>query len=152
MESEFTNFCSHYYELTLQLEESEAHFHYLLANALPYSGQTNLNELDAIIECNREVQEAKTLADNIVECMRGTESNILKIMQYFEIPPHTKLQGEIPGDVQFEIWADENDTIHILKTKDLAPLADHQNVYVVKNGELIKWADYKAVRYKRVTP
>jgi hypothetical protein len=38
-------------------------------------------------------------------------------MQHFEIPPGTVLTGEIPGEMVYEVWADEQDTIHIRKNR-----------------------------------
>ncbi|HWZ22023.1 MAG TPA: hypothetical protein VNW06_05180 [Cytophagaceae bacterium] len=53
-------------------------------------------------------------------------------MQHFEIPPGTVLTGEIPGQLEYEVWADENDRVYINKTNDIAPEADNANVIVIK--------------------
>ncbi|BAU54209.1 hypothetical protein [Mucilaginibacter gotjawali] len=50
------------------------------------------------------------------------------MMQHFEIPPGTVL----PGEMAYEVWADEQDSIHIRKTEDLAPEADNPNIMVIK--------------------
>jgi len=132
MNGEVTNLCSRYYRLTQRLESEETTFAHLLANALPYIGQTKLSELDAIIQCNREVQQAKANTEKTADDIRETESTIMQMMQYFEIPPCTKLCGEIEGELEYEIWADKNDALHIIKTKHLAPIIEGPNIITIK--------------------
>jgi len=122
MNGEFNGFCSQYYNLTQLLAEQQEHFNTLLDNALPYTGQTNINELDAIIKCNRKIQKAKKRADDTADELRNTEHTILMVMEYFGIPPYTRLTGEVTEQLLFEIWADDSDTVHIKKIKDLVPL------------------------------
>ncbi|MDR3695535.1 hypothetical protein [Mucilaginibacter sp.] len=38
----------------------------------------------------------------------------------------------IPGEMAYEVWADEQDNIHISKTGDLADEADNPNIIVIK--------------------
>lgn len=132
MDGEFNRTCSYYYRLTQLLAEREAHFRQLLENAMPYNGETRLSELDALIAYNREVQCTKTKVDEVTADMRETERIILLIMQYFEIPAGTKLKGEIEEELEFELWADENDTIYIIKTNDLAIVPDEANIIRIK--------------------
>lgn len=132
MNGEFNGICSYYYRLTQLLEAREANFQNLLANAQPYKGETQLSELDALIEYNRSVLQAKADSEKTAADMHEAESIILVIMQYFEIPPLTKLKGEIAEEIEFEIWADDNDTINIIKTKDLARLPDEENIITIK--------------------
>ena len=132
MNGEFNGYCSQYYNLTQLLAEQQEHFNTLLDNALPYTGQTNINELDAIIKCNRKIQKAKARAENTFDELRNTEHTILMIMQYFGIPPHTVLVGEVPEKLLFEIWADDSDTVHIKKIKDLVPPVDDENIIRIK--------------------
>jgi hypothetical protein len=42
------------------------------------------------------------------------------------------LVGEVPEKLLFEIWADDTDTIHIQKIKDLAPPVDEENIIKIK--------------------
>ena len=63
MNGEFTNYCKQYYNLMNQLDEQEARFETLLENALPYTGQTEIKELDAILSCNVKVLKARADAD-----------------------------------------------------------------------------------------
>lgn len=53
-------------------------------------------------------------------------------MRHFEIPPGTVLTGEIPGEMAYEVWADEQDRIQIRKTGDLVPEADNPNIIVIE--------------------
>jgi hypothetical protein len=64
--------------------------------------------------------------------VKDAEIAILAIMQHFEIPPGTVLTGEIPGEMAYEVWADEHDNIHIIKTEDLAAAEDDANIIVIK--------------------
>jgi hypothetical protein len=132
MTGEFTTHCNHYYELTKLLSRCEEHFKNLLDNAPLYCGQTSLSEVDAIISYYRKVQAAKAkiekTADDIAEAARP----ILMIMRYFEIPPGTVLTGEIPGELKYEIWADEHDALYISKPKNLQPAPDNPNVITIK--------------------
>jgi hypothetical protein len=54
------------------------------------------------------------------------------MMQYFEIPPLTRLSGTIPHQLEFDIWADEQDTIHCQKTNDLDPEVENPNIITIK--------------------
>jgi hypothetical protein len=132
MTSEFTSYCNLYYNLTLLLAKREERLKNLLDNAPYYYGQTRLSEMDAIISYYRDVQAYKAKKDKTFDNMMATERIILKIMRHFEIPPGTVLTGEIPGELEYEIWADENDAVYISKTKDLAPEADNANIIVIK--------------------
>ena len=132
MNGEFNGYCSQYYNLTQLLAEQQEHFNTLLDNALPYTGQTNISELDAIIKCNRKIQKAKKRADDTADELQKTERTILMIMEYFGIPPQTVLVGEVTEQFLFEIWADETDTVHIEKIKDLVPPVDDENIIKIK--------------------
>ena len=132
MTGEFTAFCTRYYQLTQLLSKREERFNNLLANAPLYSGQTNLSQIDEIISYYREVQTAKAKMDKTADDKSATERVILAIMQHFEIPPGTTLTGEIPNELEYELWADENDALHIIKTKSLQPEPDNSNVIEIK--------------------
>jgi len=57
-----------------------------------------------MIAYNRGVVQAKADSEKTAADMREAEGTILTIMQYFGILPHTKLTGEIPEELEFEIW------------------------------------------------
>jgi hypothetical protein len=107
MTGEFTAYCNQYYQLTTQLDADDEHFKTLLANAPPYTGQSYLTDLDDIISYNRTVHAAKAKVDKTYKEWKETAQTILKIMEYFEIPPRTWLTGIIPGELEYEIWANE---------------------------------------------
>ena len=64
--------------------------------------------------------------------MKEAGRTIMAIMRHFEIPPGTVLTGEIPGEIVYEVWADEQDRVHIRKTEDLAAGEDNSNMMVNK--------------------
>jgi len=132
MTNEFTAWCSQYYHLTKLLYEQDDRFKNLLDNALPYTGQKNLSDLDAIIACNRKVQAAKAKVDKTFKEYTATGRTILAIMRYFEIPPRTVLTGKIPGELAYEIWANEKDEVFIIKTRDLPQEPENPNMIYIK--------------------
>jgi len=132
MEGELTNFCRTYYGQLCLHRQLERRFTRLLANALPYTGQTNVNELDAVIRCNREIQQARTEAEDAKAAMQKTAGTLLKIFAYFEMPPDTKLQCEVPGEFELQVWAEEDNSVHCIKTKDLNPLKGDPSVIIIK--------------------
>jgi hypothetical protein len=137
MTGEFTAWCNQYYHLTELFSERDERFKNLLDNAPPYTNQSNLSDLDAIISYNRKVQAAKAKADKTFKDLTETGHTILMIMRYFEIPPRTVLTGEIPGELEYEIWANENDDIFIGKIRDLPQEALDPNIIYIKcwNGD-----------------
>jgi hypothetical protein len=132
MTNEFTAWCNYYYQLTMLLSEVREHLESLLENAPLYCGQTRLSEIDAIIGYYRAAQAEKAKADKLDEDVKEAGRTILAIMQHFEIPPGTVLTGEIPGEMAYEVWADEQQRIHISKTEDLAPEEDNPNIMVIE--------------------
>ncbi len=132
MDGELTNLCHKYYNQTHWHRKLEKRFHRLLADALPYTGQTNVNELDAIIRCNREIQKARDEAEDGKAAMQKTAGTILRVLEYFEIQPNTKLTCEVPGEFELQVWADEANAVYCTKTKDLNPLKDDPSVIVIK--------------------
>jgi hypothetical protein len=132
MTNEFTTHCNQYYQLTKLFSARDERFKNLLDNAPPYTRQSNLSDLDAIISYNRKVQAAKAKADKTFKELTETGRTILAIMRYFEIPPRTVLTGQIPGELEYELWANENDDVFIGKIRDLPQGADNPNVMVIK--------------------
>ena len=126
-----------YYRLSKLFSEQNERFQNLLQAAPPYTGQSSISDLDVIITSNRKVQAAKAKADKTFKDLTETGHTILKMMQYFEIPPRTVLTGEIPGELEYEIWANENDDVFIGKIRDLPQEAVNPNVIVIKcwNGD-----------------
>jgi len=137
MTTEFTTWCSHYYQLTNLVAARNERFKNLLDNAPSYTGQNNLSDLDAIISYNRKVQAAKAKADKTFKDLTETGRTILAIMRYFDIPPRTILTGQIPGELEYEVWANEKDQVFIGKIRDLPKEADDPNIIRIKcwNGD-----------------
>jgi hypothetical protein len=132
MTNEFTAWCNYYYHLTMLFSDIEEHFQNLLENAPLYCGQTRLSQVDAIINYYRTTQAEKAKMDQLGEQVKEAGQTILTIMQHFEIPPGTILTGEIPGEMAYEVWADEQERVQIRKTGDLAAGEDNANVMVIK--------------------
>jgi hypothetical protein len=66
------------------------------------------------------------------EDLKGAGRTILAMMRHLEIPPGTVLTGEIPGEMAYEVWANEQDRIQIRKTGDFVPEADNPNIKVIE--------------------
>ena len=132
MTNEFTAWCNYYYELTMLLSEVEEHFINLLNNAPLYCGQTRLSEVDVIIGYHRAAQDELARLHKMREDVKEAEIAILAIIRHFEIPPGTMLTGEIPGEMAYEVWADDQEKLHISKTEDLADEEDDFNIIVIK--------------------
>ena len=134
MTGEFSNWCSHYYHLTQLLEKRNERFAGLLADALPYTNQRHLSDLDAIIACNRKVQAAKAKADQTFEDLKKAGKTILAILEHFEIPPRTVLTGEIPGEMEYEVWANDKGQVFIGKIRDLPKEPEDPNIIYIKTS------------------
>jgi len=130
--NEFTAYCNYYYNLTIKLAKQQERFKTMLEDAPVWRGQYRLSEVDAIINYYRRTQGEQAKVDAVLDDMRETERTILMIMRHFEIPPGYVLVGEIPGSLEYEIWADDTDAIHIRKTFDLAPLQLPDNIIEIK--------------------
>jgi hypothetical protein len=132
MTTEFTTWCSQYYHLTKLFAARDERFKNLLDNAPLYTNQRNLSDLDAIISYNRKVQAAKAKADKTFKELTETGRTILMIMQYFEIPARTVLTGEIPGEMEYEVWANDKDQVFIGKIRDLPKEPEDPNIIRIK--------------------
>ena len=132
MTNEFTAHCSYYYQLKMLFLKRQDRLNNLLDNAPFYSGQISLSEIDAIVSYYREAQAAKAKMDKTLADMKEAERDILMFMRHFDIPPGKVLYGEIPGELEYEIWANENDAVFINKIKDLQPEPLDPNIIVIK--------------------
>jgi hypothetical protein len=132
MTGEFSYYCNLYYRLKIKLTKQDVYFYKLLGNALPYTNQRCLTELDEIIKCNRAVQAAKAKVYKTYAQLVEAGEAILKFMDYFEVPPGGVLTGEIPGELEYHIWRDEDNLIGIRKIADLTPEPLPSNFIVIK--------------------
>ena len=121
MTGELTAYCNQYYHLTGLLLKRKQRLQTFLDNAPLYCGQTNLTEVDAIIKYYREAQAIKAKVDKTLADIKATERVIVTIMRHFDIPAGTILTGQVPDEQEYELWADKNDEVYMMKTKSLQP-------------------------------
>jgi hypothetical protein len=131
MKEEFSAACTSYYRHTGILADRETYFQTLLNAAPAYTGETDLADLDQIIGYNSTVQQARADVEETQATLRELQAIILKMMEYFELPPGTRLKGAIPGELEFEIIADDQGTLYCKKTKDLKPLVEDPNFITI---------------------
>ena len=133
MTNEFTDICTHCYQLRLVIAKRQERLQVLIDSAPGYNSQiTTLSEIDAIIAYYRKMQSLKAKIDKTEKDMQAAEKIILAVMRHFEIPPGTMFTGVIPYELEYEVWASENDTIFINKIKDLAPEVHNPNIIKIK--------------------
>src|ERR1700761_9534322 len=113
MTGEFNGYCSQYYTLTQLLAKQNDYLANLLANAQTYTTQTSVSKIDGILKHYRKIHNTKTRIDEIITQLQEVEQTILMIMQYFDIPAGTILTAAIVDEVEFEIWADDNDSVQV---------------------------------------
>ena len=131
---EFTSMCTWYYKLTTRFAKRKVRLDTIVENAPVYAGQMNLGEIDAIMKYYYDAQIKKAELDKIEEDMRLVEQDILYVMKFFGIPALYPLTGQIPGVLEFELWANHDGSIRIRKTLDLEPEVLPDNVIVIKTS------------------
>jgi len=132
MNNTLTNICNHYYYLMQQLRERYAILSDLEKNAPVYNGQTAVTEIDALMNYYSDGLLAKEKADETLAAVKKTEQKILAIMRAFDIPAGKVLFGEIPGELEYEIWANERGRLYINKIKTLEPEPENPNIITIK--------------------
>jgi hypothetical protein len=132
MYTNFTTICNHYYYLIQQLRARYAILKELEDNAPVYSGQLALTEIDAVINYYSHGCMAKEQVDETLAEVKKAENSILAIMRQFEIPPGKVLYGEIPGELEYELWANEQGSLYINKIKTIEPEPEKPNVITIK--------------------
>jgi|GEM_PF-1032725 len=130
----FTTMCTWYYKLTARFKKRKVRLYTMVENAPVYAGQMNLGEIDAIMKYYYDAQIEKAELDKIEEDMRVVEQDILYVMKFFGIPALYPLTGQIPGELEFELWATDDGCIRIRKTFDLEPEVLPDNVMVIKTS------------------
>ena len=131
MEGEFTNFCKRYYELLQNWDKLEDRYEALVENMIPYTKQTDVGELDTILRCHRRIKKARDAADSCIADLQQTEDILKQILAYFEIEPNIKPKCEIPGSFELELWLDDEQGVNCIKTHDLSPLEDDENIITI---------------------
>src|SRR5437588_1860110 len=120
MLGEFSAACANYYRLTFRFKKVSNHGFTMVRNVIPYVGQTNTAELDAILESERKAKEATTTANDTELEWQKAKWLVIEMMEYFGITANTKLTVTIPYEVEFELWLDDEKSLHFEKTADLS--------------------------------
>jgi hypothetical protein len=138
--TEITDACNRYYKLKEELAVYEQTLQDLEDNALFYFGQTDLSDIDAIINRQREIDAAKADINKTLDEIGQTAQIIQKFITKYDIPSGLKLTGIIPYEAEYAIWTDENTGLYIDKTKDLNPEPDDPNTMIIKlsDGSVMK--------------
>ncbi len=138
--TEITDACNRYYKLKEQLAANEETLQDLEDNALFYFGQTDLSDIDAIINRQREIDAAKDEISKTITEIGKTGQTIQNFISQYGIPSGLKLTGIIPYELEYAIWADENARLYVDKTKDLNPEPDDPNTIIHKfsDGSVMK--------------
>jgi len=121
MNGEFSRACIGFYHLDLKRAKEEELYETMLANAVPFTGQTDTKILDRFMRYNRKVQAAGVELRDTTDVMVEVGAHLVKMMEYFEIPPNTRLTCEVPNEVEIQIWADEDNQVHYEKIRDIEP-------------------------------
>ena len=132
MENEFTAYGNLYYKLKQALLKRNKHLQILLDNAPDPTGMTKLSDLDAVISYGRKAKAAKKKVDDTELQLKETARDIVLLMKHFDIPPFTWLTGQIPGELEYELFTDENENVFIMKTKSLAAEPCDPNIIRIK--------------------
>jgi len=129
--SELTDSCNRFYQLNELHAQRERDLDNMVLAAPHYNGETVITEIDAIISYYREAQAAKTELEETYIQMKNAQSDILTFMEHFGIPAGIKLSGAIPEELEYEIWADDDNNLQTRKTKNLAA-DDNPNMITIK--------------------
>ena len=130
--NEFTDLCTYYYRLTELLARRRERLYTLIENAPLYNGEINLSEIDALIVCYRKAQLLKAKLDKTHADLAAAAEEIVYLFKHFEIPTYTTLTGQIPNELEYEIFIDEDDNPIITKTKTLEPEVLAPNIIQIK--------------------
>jgi len=121
MTGEFSNLCARFYRLKTQVFAQDNYLKQLLANEPPGSNLHNTGKPDNSIGKTRKYQAAKAKFDDIYKKYEKVADDILVIMTHFNIPRMAIITGEIPGELTYEVWANQKNEVYIVKSKDLQP-------------------------------
>ena len=132
IKNELTRYCNHYYLLRRKLIKRIELFNKLVADEPLYRGETLLTDIDAMICQIRRVQALQVKMDQTRAEFNETGEEILEFFKHFRIPPNTALTGIIEYDMEYQIWADEDDKLHMVPIRSLAPDFDDPNVMYIK--------------------
>jgi len=111
--------CHHYYNLTVKVEKRDERYQQLCEDVLTFDMNVKVSEVDELIESRLKLVRAFETYQVTFEKWKETEKKILTIFKQFGIRPRWTLTGEIPGELEYMVWYDLKDNVHIMKTWDL---------------------------------
>jgi len=126
--------CAHYYKLKLKMYKQDDRFKMLFDNMLKFDGHVTVAELDAIWESTSNVCIASDDTMITFEKVKETEQRILKMLKSMGVRPRWFITGQIRGELEYELFYDMNDNVHVIKTKDLEPEPVNPNVITIDLG------------------
>jgi hypothetical protein len=115
---EFSYVCSMFYTYKQRYMKCRARFEELIKYEPQYNGETKVSDIDDKIKYIRRVQKLEEKKWDLIDDLIFLEQDILMYMDHFEIPRNTRLTGVIPDELEYEIWADDRDVVHVEKTRD----------------------------------
>jgi hypothetical protein len=124
--------CSHYYKLTVKVEKRDEHYLQLCEDALTFNLNVTVDEVDEIIDSKLKLVKAFESYQVTFEKWKETEKKILNILKQLGIRPRWTLAGKIPGELEYWVWYDLKDNVHIMKTWDLEPEPPNPNIITIK--------------------
>ncbi|MFI5159176.1 MAG: hypothetical protein ACHQF4_09945, partial [Sphingobacteriales bacterium] len=83
----------------------------------------------------REAQDLNEEVLQLTDELKQPARAILEFMNYFQIPRNKVLTGVIPEQLEYQLWATEDDEIGIRKTIDLEPDPLDENTILVKPSD-----------------
>lgn len=126
--------CAHYYKLKLKMNKQDDRFKLLFDNMLKFDGNVTVDELDAIWESTRQVCIASDDTMITFEKIKETEQRILQMLKSMGVRPRWFITGQIPGELEYELFYDMNGNVHVIKTKDLEPEPENPNIVKIDLG------------------
>lgn len=126
--------CSHYYKLKIKLHKQDDRFKLLFDNVLKFDGNVTVTELDAILVSTGKVCAAHDKTQVTFEKVKETEQKILHLLKWLGVRPRWFLTGQIPGELEYELFYDMNDNVHVVKTRDLEPEPVNPNIISIDLG------------------
>lgn len=64
--------------------------------------------------------------------LTDTRATTIKIMKYFQIPPRKVFIGQIAGELEYEVWANDKDDLFIGKIRDLPKEPEDPKFFTLK--------------------
>ncbi|HZX59968.1 MAG TPA: hypothetical protein VFE54_14625 [Mucilaginibacter sp.] len=116
--------CGHYYKLKMKLYKRDDRFKELFDNVLKFKQNRQISELDDILNSRNKAYSAYDKTLIAYEKVKETEDRIVQLLKMLGVRPNWILIGEVAGEMEYEVWYDEDDKVGIIKTKDLSGEVD----------------------------